>query len=136
MLEKLEQSQLETLTLHHTAVEWYKKGKEIIVHETLFDVHTYFSTGDSIIFTGLFDKKETELKAQVRRLLQRSQTDKETRELIIAKMITQLWVSDSTSMQMAAFKVISIKGYFFKSTALISTDIPKFTPPPERQSLL
>lgn len=131
MLEKLEHAQLETITVHYTAVHWYEREKEITVNATLFDVHSYFTNGDSVIFKGMFDTKETELKSQVTKLLKGSQDEKARRELVIAKMITQLWIAVRTHLAMQSLGFFTAPVYYFASTMLISTDISTFTPPPE-----
>ncbi len=95
MVEKLEHEKLETITLHNSAVHWYKENKEIIVNSTLFDVHRYQPGKDSTVFTGLFDIKETELKNQVKKLLEQRDENNASRELTIAKLLLQLWITDN-----------------------------------------
>jgi hypothetical protein len=95
MVERLERSELDTITLQNNDVHWHEKNKEIIVNSMLFDVHQYHVGEDSTVFTGLFDTNETELKKQVKKLFERRDENNAPRELIIAKLILQLWIAGS-----------------------------------------
>lgn len=135
MLEKLEYSQLEIITLHKSQVQWYEHEREIIVSGMLFDVESYSIEGDSVAFKGLFDKKETELKAQLRKMLKRSEHENAAREVLIAKILTQLWMPGSTSIQLTAAVTSVIQKHRFYSVGLRFTNLSTFTPPPEGQRL-
>lgn len=132
MMEKLEHSELQTITLHNDAVHWYKKNKEIIVNATLFDVHRYLVTKDSTVFTGLFDAKETELKNQVKNLLERRDESNGSRELVIAKLILQLWVvyNDNNDLKLLKSTTLSRK-HIIPSDNLLTADVSIPFPPPK-----
>jgi len=99
MMEKLEHSELQKVTLHNHSVHWYKKGKEIMVNSTLFDVHSYSVTNDSTIFEGLFDIKETELKNHIIKLLEQKDQNKSTRNIALAKLMLQLWFNNIDNIE-------------------------------------
>ena len=67
MVERLEHAKLEQLTLHNNSIRWYKKEKEIIVGEILFDVHSYVIRNDSTVFIGLFDIAESQIQEYVKK---------------------------------------------------------------------
>ena len=131
MMEKLEHAQLQKITLHNNSVQWYKKNKEIVVNSVLFDVHRYFVVKDSTVFTGLFDTKETELKKQVRKLFDQREENNASRELVIAKLILQLWTinDDGEDMKLLRSSYINRK-YAVSFCNLISADISIPFPPP------
>lgn len=62
MLEKLERQNLQTLKIPSDQVRWYKKNKEIIVNNQLFDVKDFNITNEVATFKGLYDTRETALK--------------------------------------------------------------------------
>jgi len=132
MVEKLERAELEKITLHNNAVHWYKKNKEIIVNATLFDVHRYRVVKDSTVFTGLFDTKETELKNHVKRLLERRDENNTSRELVIAKLILQLWVVYNDNNDLALLKSTTLnRKHIVPSDNLLTADVSIPFPPPK-----
>jgi hypothetical protein len=60
----------------------------------LFDVHSFLVEKDSTHFLGLFDDEETALKDQVNKLLKETDQNNSSRNLSIAKLMLQLWLSD------------------------------------------
>jgi len=65
MVERLEQWNLQEVIIAKKAVRWKEKGREIIINNELFDVESYHMKNDSIVFKGLFDKKETLINKNV-----------------------------------------------------------------------
>lgn len=131
MMEKLEHSILQKVTVGNHSIHWYKKGKEIIVNSMLFDVHSYEEKKDSTTFTGLFDTKETELKNQVKTLLDQKDQNNDPRQLVIAKWMFQLWVNndDSKADEILGSDFIRIKRVI-RTDNLLFTDISIPFPPP------
>ncbi len=132
MVEKLEHAELETITLHNNAVHWYKKNKEIVVNSILFDVHRYRIVKDSTVFTGLFDIKETELKNQVKKLLDQKNENDTAREIVIAKLILQLWTADGDNSDLSILKAtIAGEKHIVPPGNLLTTHISIPFPPPK-----
>lgn len=66
----LEEEELITLTLSSEEVVWNKKGKELIVNGSMFDVRSIKPDGDGgYTVTGLYDKQEQELYSRMESLL-------------------------------------------------------------------
>ena len=65
MQEKLEKSQLTTLTLRTHSIQWAKKGKEILIDGKLFDVKSIVVENEQATIIGLFDEEETTLVTQI-----------------------------------------------------------------------
>ena len=132
MMEKLEHAELKTITLHNHSVHWYKKGKEIAVNSTLFDVHTFTVKKDSTVFTGLFDTKETALKNHVKKLMEQKNQENSSRDLVIAKLMLQLWITNDNSKDFKLLTSLSSeRKYIITSHNLISADISIPFPPPK-----
>ena len=132
MIERLEHSKLEQVTIHNDSVLWYKKGKEIIFHSQLFDVHAYRVNNDSTIFKGLFDIRETALKNQVKKIMERNNENNSSRDLNIAKLMLQVWINDNSSndVLLSEGHLRSTKN-IIKKEQLISRSIPIPLPPPK-----
>ena len=136
MMERLEHAELQTITIPNHSVHWYKKGKEIVVHSTLFDVHRYTIKKDSTIFIGLFDTKETELKNQVAKLMTEDDPNSSSRDLIIAKLMFQLWIVNSDNdFEFGGFISIHTK-HVFNTDKLLSPAIRCHLPPPKANSYI
>jgi hypothetical protein len=65
-LERLEEEALQTVSLPLAELVWEKKNKEVNIDGELFDVKTVSISGDEVVLTGLFDKKETIIKNLLR----------------------------------------------------------------------
>lgn len=131
MMEKLEHAELQSITLHNSAVNWYKKGKEIIVNSALFDVHHYLVKKDSTVFTGLLDAEETELKKRVKKLMEKKDQENSEQDLIIAKLMMQLWMNDDKK-DYEFLQLDSINtNNFIVAYNLLSADISIPFPPPK-----
>jgi hypothetical protein len=61
MKERLEEEQLQTITINKSSFHWEEKGKEAWINGKLFDVKSIKESGDSVLLTGLFDEQETAL---------------------------------------------------------------------------
>ena len=130
MMEKLEHARLQTIVVHNDDIEWYEKGREIIVGGVMFDVHDFLKLKDSTIFTGLFDTEETAIKHQVKKLLERT-NENGARELVIGKLMLQLWLSEDESVfpeSNLSFTRAQQHGRF--SESLLSADLSIPLPPP------
>ena len=91
MLERLEHSNLEELTVAKKDVRWYKEGKEIVIGTDLFDVKSSRVKNDSVEFRGLFDKKESLLKKNIDQLMDYQNKSSSSNNLTIAQLVFQLW---------------------------------------------
>lgn len=65
MEKKLAKGNLQTITLEASSVVWMEKNKEILVSGESFDVKSMSRSGNNIVFTGLFDLWEKDLKKKL-----------------------------------------------------------------------
>lgn len=65
MEEAMERTHLQVLQIKSDELHWVRDGKEILVGDRMFDVHTFSQSGNSVIITGLFDDQETKIKEQL-----------------------------------------------------------------------
>lgn len=75
MREELEQKNLVTIRLKSSQIIWTEKGKEASVNGFMFDIERYAVNGNEIELTGLFDKDEDALFAQVDNAQQKNNND-------------------------------------------------------------
>ena len=131
MLERLEDSNLEEITLAEKDVRWYKEGKEIIIGSSLFDVKSSMARNDSVVFKGLFDEKESQLKRNIDRLIDYQNKRSSSNTLIVAQLVFQLW--DHTSHDFAfihpTIVLTTLKNRRIKQTLLFSHKTPPSPPP-------
>jgi hypothetical protein len=131
MLEKLEQQNLQTITLAKSTVRWYEKDKEIIIGHSLFDVKSKVIKGDSIVFIGLFDEEETLLKMQAAKLVERRSAQSGTNHDGITQLVFQIWyLIDDDHELFGPFTLLPHKVYWYNAK-LIQADTSTLSPPPK-----
>ena len=70
----LEEEELVTLTLSSEEIIWNKKGRELIINGSLFDVSSFEHDGDGgYTVTGLFDNQEQQLYLKLKSLINSKQ---------------------------------------------------------------
>src|SRR5687768_4995005 len=84
MKEKLETSQLQTITINEKDVVWMD-DHEIWVNEHMFDIHTKKLESGIYTFTGLYDEQETDLVNK-----HKGTTEKNTEESRLLSSLFQL----------------------------------------------
>jgi hypothetical protein len=82
MLEALEEKELTTITIDINDVQWVYKGKECIVKGEMFDVKESKQNNRQVTLTGLFDKKEKEIKAAIAKQTKEQQNNTGSRKWI------------------------------------------------------
>jgi hypothetical protein len=132
MLERLEHSNLEEITLAKKSVRWYKKGKEIIIGNSLFDVKSSTLKTDSITFTGLFDEKETLLKKNIDLLTEHQNKHSTSDNLSVAQLVFWLWdnINEEYNLLHPVNDPIIYKDWRYKENLLIAFISP-LSPPPK-----
>lgn len=131
MYEALEQKELQTLVIPTEEIEWFEKGKELLINGALFDVKEYHFENGVLIAKGLYDAKETELKASLERSMNDSPFDAGSSK-IISKLLSQVF-SDHNHLLIDTSGVLShIKtSYPTYSYKLANSDISLPHPPPK-----
>ena len=130
MEEKLEQQHLQTLRIPVAEVNWYKKNKEIIVEGKLFDVKSATPDNGVIIFTGLYDDEETEIKNKLWELQNKKNEDGNSQ--IAKKFISILLFADEKlTHQFKNVDIPAIRYTNYNKDNLITADIAIPSPPPK-----
>ncbi len=131
MLDALEQLELQTLVISPDEVEWIEKGKEMLINGELFDVREYHIEDGKMIAKGLYDQKETELKASLERSM-KEDADEENASKIISKLITNTF-HDRNHLLVDAPMVIDYTSskYSNRNYNLFNADISLPYPPPK-----
>jgi len=130
MEEKLEQQHLQTLRVPVTEVNWYKKNKEIIVEGRLFDVKSATPVHGVIIFTGLYDAEETEIKNKLRDLQNKKNKDGDSQ--VAKKFISILLFADEKLTHLfKSVDIPAIRYTNYNKDNLITADIAIPSPPPK-----
>jgi len=127
MEERLERSNLQTISVPVKDFHWYEENREIVVDGMMFDVKSIERKGDEYIITGLFDKEETDLHIAMGRLQEQEQEGSDTS--IIAKMMyDQFYQTNSYSFQNTSIQLSSRP--LLTDESLYYTILSLHTPPP------
>ena len=92
MKEKLETSQLQTITISEKDVVWMD-DHEIWVNEHMFDIHTKKLESGLYTFTGLYDEQETNL---VKKLKDTTEKNNEENQLLssLFRLLQSAFIED------------------------------------------
>jgi hypothetical protein len=129
MLERLESSALQTISINNKDVKWEEVNKEIIINGELFDVESFVIKTDRIIVTGLFDIDEDKLKDYyVNSLCPKKDNSAPLEELLFKFIFTSVLLNDaSTAIQLNGF----VKLLFYHSNDVVyNNTIDVVSPPP------
>lgn len=130
MLEALEEKELITVTVDAAHVQWIKKGKECIINGEMFDVKKSVEKNDQLILTGLFDKKEKQIKKRLAAQTQKQQ-NRQTQARFVKFMQQIAAVSPHISIISKSEQLPSNYSSFFKTSYYQSPGCKTATPPPE-----
>lgn len=131
MFEALEQEELQTLVIPLAQIEWFEKGKELLISGELFDIKEYHVEGGNIVAKGLFDKKETALQASLEKSMKEDGNEAKTSKIII-KLISQTIFDDNGLVTTEKTSINIIKKKFpVHLYDLTNSDISFPYPPPK-----
>jgi hypothetical protein len=129
MFLKLEQSQLVSIILPNSQVKWFEKGREIVVNNRMFDVKSWKVVGDSAIFHGLWDDKETALN----KIIRKSAEKKREQQAVFKfqKLISTWSLTEKNDQTFNLVQSVNVNytGYLTEKFQDIVLSLPK--PPPE-----
>lgn len=69
MKNQLEKKHLQTITVALRELQWIEKGREVKIAGELFDVKNYQIEANMVTLTGLFDRKEKNLHAELAKII-------------------------------------------------------------------
>lgn len=131
MEEELENSQLQTITLPHSELNWYKPNKEVIIEGKLFDVKKFQQEGNTVILTGLFDEKETEIKNNLS-IIRKAESEKKKNSELAHQYFSILLYPMRNSIEIPVSFQLTKKSFPVEASSRItSISYSIITPPPE-----
>ncbi len=131
MNEKLDQKNLVTIHIKSSQIVWTKKGKEANVNGNMFDVKNFLINDDDIRLTGLFDKDEDALFAQINNAQQKNNSDAAGSISVLKWFCCFLWNANNvTSEILSAQLIIStpIHQNNFLQSPVLACDTPSPKP--------
>lgn len=131
MLEKLEETHLQVITLSKTDFTWIKKEKEIKWGNNLFDVKEWKEVNGQFIFRGIYDDDEKQLNTRLCDMMKNSKQESSSQN-IFAKVFTQLTcINNHFNWQLTPFSTAISKHFTIYRVNIPEITIPVFTPPPQ-----
>jgi len=129
MEEKLENSQLQTIVIPVSDVQWYEENKEIIVGGKLFDIKSVVYQDGVASFTGLYDDQETNIKVQLENL--ELEDDENAKNESAVNLISILLFKEEDINSSWLLSQLSAQYIDFNNNHLISPVISTLAPPPK-----
>lgn len=131
MREKLEKENLVTITVDQSQLQWTDKGEEAVINGDMFDVESYSINGNKIKLTGLFDKSEDALIAQIE-TAQKNNPDNANNNSLVFQLFGY-FSFHITENNFACNVAESSKQAFapFQNPGITSAELLKETPPPK-----
>lgn len=132
MLEALEEKELITVTVDAGEVQWIHKGEECIINGEMFDVKEWEQKDHQLTLTGLFDKKEKEIKASIAR-----QTKEQQKNNSSGKWIKLMQLNAAAPFASAEFSCLTFynANLFHKyKSSFYSSPFSGVTAPPPKYS--
>lgn len=132
MFEKLEKENIQSLRLPADKINWYKKGREIIIDGKMFDVKSIVRQGEEYLITGLFDEMETTLNDQLamahKQGNQHTTGPNQLLQVCLGLIAIQLINADTPAAEDPAIARLPFTDF---SSPLITRPHVIFSPPPE-----
>lgn len=130
MKEALEQKSLVTIHIKSSQLVWIDKGKEARINGNMFDVKSYVVKGIVIELTGLFDKDEDVLFAQINNAQQKNNTDATGSALVLKWFSCFSWNANNETIDNLCVQATSIKT-IPQNNFLQNPVLTCITPPPK-----
>lgn len=129
MSESLEQQQLVQLKIKTSSIQWLRRGKECIINGELFDVKNSVVNNNETILTGLFDKKETEIKTTIEKQTREQQDESKWKQLV--KLYTACQASSGIITIKPPVAETNFKFCTLYTAFYLQPSLGILTPPPE-----
>ena len=129
MREELEQKTLVTIHVNAAQLIWTNKGKEATVNGNMFDVKDYTVNAGDILLTGLFDKDEDALFAQVN-AQQKNNPDASGSSLALKWFSCFSWSLNAAATEFFLTEK-SLPSSLLQNDIIQNPVLPCDTPPPE-----
>lgn len=131
MEEKLESAYLETVSIPINEIDWFEEGKELLVNGKLFDVKSSTKIGSQIIFTGLYDEKETKIREKIKLVQQQNGQDQESNRLT-HRVVSFVWYAEQLPVIHTHSPIPENSDYLYpEMTNILSATLAIPSPPPK-----
>ena len=127
MTERLENEELQEITIEFHKARWVKQGKEIWVGNRLFDVKETRRDGSKLILKGLYDDREKQIIAEMGSLFAPLPFEKERSSVIY--QLTHLETALLTAVDEIPSSRRSMNFPILISVLLTPVKDPHYTPP-------
>ncbi len=129
MLESLESTSLQIVSINSVDFKWEKANKEVIIKGELFDVKSFEVKDGKVILKGLYDVEEKNLKNNYAKLLHQKNDRPAPLDKLLLKFIFATALLKNT-ICINWFSCFTKPSYFNYSQNLLTTISVVFTPPP------
>lgn len=129
MLEALEKQELVHVRIKTSDIEWIKGKKECWIDGEMFDVKQIQVVNDETLLTGLYDKKEKEIKRSLKDMAKNQQQSGKLQQLV---KLFSVMVNNTESSNLPALGYININNRNqFRNSIYITPFIGYTVPPPK-----
>ncbi len=129
MLESLESSSLQIVSINSIDFKWEKANKEVIINGELFDVKSFEMKDGKVILKGLYDVEEKKLKNNYAKLFHQKNDNPSPLDKLLLKFIFATAILRNT-IYTNWFSCFTKPSYFNYSQNLLTTISVVYTPPP------
>ena len=130
MLEKMEQTHLQVISVDANQVQWKIKNKEIIIGDQLFDVKYAVYEGSKVNFYGLFDREESRLENIIEKSMSGNESSKEIKK--ITRFLLQLQYLKNHTNQFSIDLLLADHKFILKNIDIVSNQYLKIIAPPPK----
>ena len=128
MEERLEHAALKTICLKKDAFTWVKINKEIVFDGKLFDVKSYVTNDETIIFRGLYDDDEKEIIHKIDKLVHNKKNSSSHTFTLFKIILIPLTTNERTVV--AAYNFKKVKAYYFTYDEIAISQYTSINLPP------
>lgn len=129
MLEALEKQELVQIKIKTSDIQWIKGKKECWINGEMFDVKQIKVLNDETVLTGLYDKKEKEIKRLLREQTNNQQQSGKLQQLV--KLFSVMFFTTETCKLPSLNSIDIAAGIQFRNSFYITPFIGYTVPPPK-----
>ncbi len=129
--EKFNTGIMQTISLSKDHIKWVKKGKEILISGKYFDVKSYQTVGDQVLFTGYYDHKEDKLVNRLKQFFKLKTGSENQADLTAFKYIFFPTYSPQPAIAIGINWKITSTAFYTYQEQLSTCSSPVFIPPPQ-----
>lgn len=131
MMEALETEELVEVRMKTSSIQWIKAKRECWVNGEMFDVKKMKIINDETLLTGLYDKKEKEIKKSLEDLAKKQQQSGKLQQFV---KLFSVMIANSETCKLPAPNYITINNRNQFRNSIYTTPCLSYTAPPPRYS--